>query len=280
MHVTPANQVTAGPQELVLLLARRGTAVTDCGRRPLAYAPPASGSEFAPSGALVGCARSERPSRSRLRSDEARVPDDRDPFEASVRRGWREPSKRSSASVGADAPFRGKGIARPEQPREPKQSWRARSATPGFEPLRQRARFAGRPIPSKHNHVCVGTGRSEGPLRPRSPGCRLARRSGHLVRAGTRAAPFRPIQQRRGHRRRWLLRQRERQRGCACKPPRIGPPASTSETPATAAKQVRRPVAHDAGVAGEPTGCANGDKHVAHEGRDDTCLRARAGIRL
>ena len=111
MHVTPANQVTAGPQELVLLLARRGTAVTDCGRRPLAYAPPASGSEFAPSGALVGCARSERPSRSRLRSDEARVPDDRDPFEASVRRGWREPSKRSSASVGADAPFRGIGVA-------------------------------------------------------------------------------------------------------------------------------------------------------------------------
>ena len=54
---------------------------------------------------------------------------------------------------------------------------------------------------------------------------------------------------------------------CACKPPRIGPPASTSTTLAIAAKQVRRPVAHDAGVAGEPTGCANGDKHVAHEGR-------------
>ena len=34
-------------------------------------------------------------------------------------------SKRSSASVGAGAPFRGKGIARPEQLREPKQSWRA-----------------------------------------------------------------------------------------------------------------------------------------------------------
>ena len=43
--------------------ARRGTAVTDCGRRPLAYAPPASGSGFAPSGALMGCARSERPRR-------------------------------------------------------------------------------------------------------------------------------------------------------------------------------------------------------------------------
>jgi hypothetical protein len=38
---------------------------------------------------------------------------------------------------------------------------------------------------------CVGTGRTEGPLRPRSPGCRLARRSGHLVLAGPRAAPYR-----------------------------------------------------------------------------------------
>jgi hypothetical protein len=32
-------------------------------------------------------------------------------LEASVRRGWRESSKRSSASVGADAPFRGKAQA-------------------------------------------------------------------------------------------------------------------------------------------------------------------------
>ena len=39
---------------------------------------------------------------------------------------------------------------------------------------------------------CVGTGRTDGPLRPRSPGCRLARRSGHPVPAGTRAAPYRP----------------------------------------------------------------------------------------
>ena len=42
------------------------------------------------------------------------------------------------------------------------------------------------------------------------------------------------------HRRRWLLRQRERQRGCACKPPRIGPAASTSATPAIAAKEGSR----------------------------------------
>ena len=34
---------------------------------------------------------------------------------------------------------------------------------------------------------CVSTGRTEGPLRPRSPGCRLARRSGHPVPAEARA---------------------------------------------------------------------------------------------
>jgi len=34
------------------------------------------------------------------------------PLEASVRRGWGESSKRSSASVGADAPFRGQALAR------------------------------------------------------------------------------------------------------------------------------------------------------------------------
>jgi len=45
--------------------ARRGTTVTDGGRRPLAYAPPASGSEFAPSGALMGCAKCEREARGR-----------------------------------------------------------------------------------------------------------------------------------------------------------------------------------------------------------------------
>jgi hypothetical protein len=44
---------------------------------------------------------------------------------------------------------------------------------------------------------CVGTGRSEGPLRPRPPGYRLARRSGHLVRAGSRTALYRPLRQRR-----------------------------------------------------------------------------------
>ena len=100
-----ANRTAVDP-----LVARRGTAVTDYGRGALAHAPSASGSEFAPSGALMGCARSERPTRHLSRSDETRAPDERDPLEASVRRSWREWSKRSSASVGTDAPFRGEPV--------------------------------------------------------------------------------------------------------------------------------------------------------------------------
>jgi hypothetical protein len=136
------------------------------------------------------------PRRSPRRSDKARVPDDRGPLEASVQRRWRESSKRSSASVPVGAPFRGKGIARPEQPREPKQSWRAQSPHAWMSAIAQRARFAGRPIPSKHNHVLHGHGPYRGTPRPRSRGCRLATRSGHLVPAGTGAAPYRPEHQR------------------------------------------------------------------------------------
>jgi hypothetical protein len=64
--------------------------------------------------------RAEDDEDARALSQKARVPtvvnaslpaDVSLPLEASVRRGWRESSKRSSASVGADAPFRGKGIA-------------------------------------------------------------------------------------------------------------------------------------------------------------------------
>ncbi len=46
---------------------------------------------------------------------------------------------------------------------------------------------------------------------------------------------------------------------CACTSPRIGLPASTSPARAIAAKQVRGPLAHDAGVDGDATGCASGD---------------------
>jgi hypothetical protein len=42
----------------------------------------------------------------------------------------------------------------------------------------------------------IGTGRYRRSPRPRSPCCRLARASGHLIAAGTRAAPNRPKRQR------------------------------------------------------------------------------------
>jgi len=92
----------------------------------------------------------------------------------------------------------GKGIARPEQPREPKQSWRAQSPHASMSAIptaRQVCRAAD--FPASTITCCMGTGRTEGPLRPRSHDCRLARRSGHLVLAGTRAAPYRPERQRR-----------------------------------------------------------------------------------
>jgi hypothetical protein len=76
---------------------------------------------------LALCARSERPTRRLCRSDETRVPDDRDPLEASVRRRWSESSKRSSASVGAGVPFRGFATARPP-------TAAARKATVRFHP--------------------------------------------------------------------------------------------------------------------------------------------------
>ena len=52
-------------------------------------------------------------------------------------------------------------------------------------------RFRGSPITS-----CVGTDGTDGRPRPRSTSCRLARGSGHLIAAGTRAAPTRPQEKR------------------------------------------------------------------------------------
>ena len=66
--------------------------------------------------ALMGCARSERPARRLCRSDETRVPDERDPLQASVRRACRESSKRSSASIGADARIHGGALVRSRLP--------------------------------------------------------------------------------------------------------------------------------------------------------------------
>ena len=59
---------------------------------------------------------------------------------------------------------------------------------------RQCRQFAGRRFRASTITSCVGTDGTDGRPRPRSPGCRLARGSGHLIAAGTRAAPTRPFQ--------------------------------------------------------------------------------------
>jgi cytochrome d ubiquinol oxidase subunit I len=56
---------------------------------------------------------------------------------------------------------------------------------------RQCRQFAGRRFRASPITSCVGTDGTDGRPRPRSPGCRLARRSVHLIAAGTRAAPTR-----------------------------------------------------------------------------------------
>ena len=80
---------------------------------------------------------------------------------------------------------------------------RSRPRTPGCGRSGQRTGFAGPPIQSNHDRILRRHGTYPGSLRPR---CRLVRRSGHLIAAGTRAAPTRPEHQRRGRRGRWLLR--------------------------------------------------------------------------
>ena len=71
-----------------------------------------------------------------------------------------------------------------------------RSRTAEFGRLRQRPEFAEPSILSKHDYILRRHGPYRGSLRLRSPGCRLARRRGHLIAAGTRAAPTRPIRKR------------------------------------------------------------------------------------
>jgi hypothetical protein len=78
---------------------------------------------------------------------------------------------------------------------------------------RDSARFAGRRFRASTITSCVGTD-FWGPLRPRSPGCRLATHSGHLVPAGTRAAPYRP--------KRWACWPKSRQHCPARTAPRVG----------------------------------------------------------
>jgi len=64
----------------------------------------------------------------------------------------------------------------------------------------------------------------------------------------------------------------------ACKSPRIGRWASTSATPAIAAKRVGGQVAHDARVAGEATSCASGEERDSQRPTGETCIRVRTGM--
>ena len=96
-----------------------------------------------------------------------------------------EMTKASAGVVEAGARVRGKGIARPEQPREPKQSWRPRA-----QHARMRAITTGRRVCAIANpeqapsRSCVGTGPHQRSARSRSPGCCSARaeRSSHRCR--------------------------------------------------------------------------------------------------
>ena len=99
---------------------------------------------------------------------------------------------RPIAEVGES--FRGKGIARREQPREPKQSWRPRAEHAWMYEVTTGHRVCWISIPSKHRYVRVGTNRTDGRrdldhLATARPG-----RSGDLIAAAISAAPFRPIQ--------------------------------------------------------------------------------------
>ena len=127
---------------------------------------------------------------------------------------------------------------------------------------------------------CVGTDRTNAcrgldHLAAARPG-----RSGHLIAAAISAAPFRPVQQRRERRGRWLLRLRERPRSCARKPPRIGPSASTPATPPIAAKQGRRPCLHGNQAPTAPSVSELANRRARAVVRLEPCLWVGAGITL
>ena len=63
--------------------------------------------------------------------------------------------------------------------------------TPGCRRLHSAPGLLGGRFRASTITCCTGTGRTERQLRPRLHGCRFARRSGHLVPAGTCAAPYR-----------------------------------------------------------------------------------------
>jgi hypothetical protein len=87
---------------------------------------------------------------------------------------------------------RGKGIARPEQPQEPKQSWRAQAADAWIWAIATVApSLLERSFRASTDTSCVGTGLYRGSSRFSITGCRSAGRSGHLVAAGAGAAATR-----------------------------------------------------------------------------------------
>jgi hypothetical protein len=98
-----------------------------------------------------------------------------------------------SATQSTRSPQRGIAAARPEQPREPKQSYRARAVQAGMSAISTAHRVAGSPIPSTHGHVLRRYEPDRRSPRPRAPGCCSPRGSGHPVALVTPAAPIRVL---------------------------------------------------------------------------------------
>ena len=132
--------------------------------------------------------------------------------------GVAAPSPRESCAMGRpDDRVRGKGIASPDQPREPKQSWRPQGPT-GLD-VRDHDRAPSLLNPDSEqagSRSCVGRDRTDGRRDLDQVAAARLGRSGHLIAAAISAAPFRPDQQRRPASPAWLLTQAER------KPPSAG----------------------------------------------------------
>jgi hypothetical protein len=88
---------------------------------------------------------------------------------------------------------RGKGIASPDQPREPKQSWRPQGPT-GLD-VRDHDRAPSLLNPDSElagSRSCVGRDRTDGRRDLDQVATARLGRSGHLIAAAISAAPFRP----------------------------------------------------------------------------------------
>ena len=100
-------------------------------------------------------------------------------------------------SSGRAAPrdcIRGKGIATPDQPREPKQSWRPQAPT-GLD-VRDHDRAPSLLNPDSEqagSRSCVGRDRTDGRCDLDQVAAARLGRSGHLIAAAISAAPFRPL---------------------------------------------------------------------------------------